>query len=279
MSLTPPLADRIIATSPAPGSVAAWWLGGSGFVFKTSSGKQVWIDPYLSDAVRTIFGVGRAFPPPITVAEAAPDIIVCTHWHEDHLDPGSIPELARLRPVAKFVMPPSAMARALSWGLPRAQVVSFRQGETLEFDEFRLTGIFARHEVSTAGWEVPDALGLVLDCQGVCIFHTGDTEYDARIHRAVAPMPLALATLCINGSGGNMNAYEAALLASHLDVRSLIPHHHLLWAKEPDVGETLDPRLFEETYHRLNGMATVHPPIVGGGWTITSQGIEGDLTP
>jgi L-ascorbate 6-phosphate lactonase len=277
MSLTTPLADRIVATSQAAGSVAAWWLGGSGFVFKTSSGQQIWIDPYLSDVVRTIFGVGRAFPAPITVAEAMPDIVVCTHWHEDHLDPGSIPELARQRPSAKFVMPPSAMARVLSWGLARAQIVPFRQGETLEFGETRLTGVFARHEVSTAGWEVPDALGVVLDFEEVRVFHTGDTEYDARIHRAVSPIPLALATLCINGSGGNMNAYEAALLASQLDVRSLVPHHHSLWAKEQEAGETLDPRLFEETYHRLDGTADVHLPIVGDGWTITSQGIEGDL--
>jgi L-ascorbate 6-phosphate lactonase len=277
MSSKTSLADRIAATSPAPGSVAAWWLGGSGFVFKTSTGQQVWIDPYLSDVVRTIFGVGRAFPAPITVAEAAPDIVVSTHWHEDHLDPGSIPELARQQPAAKFVMPPSAMARALSWGVPRTQVVPFRLGETLEFGEVRLTGIFARHEISTAGWEVPDALGVVLDFKDVRIFHSGDTEYDARIHRALAQTPLALATICINGSGGNMNAYEAALLASQLDVRSLVPQHHSIWAKEPEAGETLDPRLFEETYHRLDGTADVHLPIVGSGWTITSQGVEGDL--
>ena len=44
----------------------AWWLGGSGVVLKTPAGTQVYIDPYLSDCVRDIFGIARAFPPPIT---------------------------------------------------------------------------------------------------------------------------------------------------------------------------------------------------------------------
>jgi L-ascorbate metabolism protein UlaG (beta-lactamase superfamily) len=273
------LAERIVAACPAPGSIAAWWLGGSGFIFKASSGQQVWIDPYLSDVVSAIFGVGRAFPPPISVAEAAPDVVICTHWHEDHLDPGSIPELARRRPDARFVMPPSAMARALSWGLPRTQIIPLSRGQTLELAGLQLTAIFARHEVSTAGWEVPDAVGVVLEFGGVHVFHTGDTEYDARIYRAVASTKLALATLCINGAGGNMNAYEAALLAWQLDAASLIPHHHHLWAKEPEPGETLAAGIFEETYHRLGGSARVHLPVVGGGWTITSQGAQGDSLP
>ena len=277
MNSSAPLSDRIAAARPAAGAIASWWLGGSGFIFKAHSGRQIWIDPYLSDVVRSMFGVGRAFPPPITVSEAEPDVVISTHWHEDHLDPGSIPQLARRRPEARFVMPPSAMARALSWGLPRSQIIPFTQGQTLDLGDIKLTAIFARHDVLVAGWEVPDALGVVLDFSGVRIFHTGDSEYDARIHRAVAPTKLALATLCINGSGGNMNAHEAALLAWHLDAISLIPHHYLIWEKEqPDPGETLDPQLFAETYRRLGGAARVIIPNIGDRFTITAAGVQGD---
>ncbi len=273
MSSPPSLAARIASAQPAPGTLAAWWLGGSGFIFKTPAGRQIWIDPYLSDVVRTMFGVGRAFPPPITVPEAAPDVVISTHWHEDHLDPGSISELARRRPEAKFIMPPSAMARALSWGLPRAQIMVLSSGQTLALDDVTLTGIFARHEVTTVGWEVPDAMGVLFDFAGLRIFHTGDTEYDARIHRTVAATPLAFATLCINGAGGNMNAHEAALLAWHLDVQALMPHHHHIWAKEkPAPGETLDPQLFAGTYAKLGGPAAVLIPTVGGGFTLGARG-------
>jgi L-ascorbate 6-phosphate lactonase len=272
MSTPAPLADRIAAARPAADTVAAWWLGGSGFIFKTPAGRQIWIDPYLSDAAQALFGIGRAFPPPITVAEAAPDVIVSTHWHEDHLDPGSIPDMARHRPQARFIMPPSAMARALSWGLARSQITPIVRGETLDLGHLKLTGTFARHEVTVAGWEVPDAVGILFDFEGLRIFHTGDTEYDARIHRAVTGIPLALATLCINGSGGNMNAHEAALMAWHLDARALVPHHHHIWAKDrPAPGETLDPLLFADTYRKLGGGATVMIPTVGAGFTVSSS--------
>ena len=263
MSASSTLPARIALARPAAGSLAAWWLGGSGFIFKTPSGRQVWIDPYLSDIVKAMFGIARAFPPPITAAEAEPDFVISTHWHEDHLDPGCIPELARRRPNAKFIMSPGAMAHALSWGLPTTQVMALSPGQTLDLGEVKLTAIVARHEAGVPGWEVPDAFGVVLDFDGVRVFHTGDTDYDARIHRAVAATPLALATLCINGSVGNMNAREAALMAWHLNAKSLIPHHHILWSRPPEkipAYETLDPTLFASTYAKLGGAAHVLLP-------------------
>lgn len=259
-----PLAARIASTQLTAGTVSAWWLGGSGFIFKTRGGRQVWIDPYLSDCVRTIFGVGRAFPAPITVEEAEPDFVISTHWHEDHLDPEAIPQLARRRPSTKFVMPPSAMARALSWGIARERVMPFHLDETLDLGGVKITGIIARHGVNTPGWEVPDAVGVLFDFDGVKFFHSGDTEYDARIHRAVASTPVSIATFCINGSGGNMDAYEAALLAWHLDAKIVIPHHHNLWLRDQPVpGETLDPNFFADTYRKLGGKAQVVIPTIG----------------
>lgn len=275
---TPPaaLAQRIARRTVAAGSLGAWWLGGSGFVFKTPGGRQVWIDPYLSDIVRPMFGIPRAFPAPITAEEAAPDVIISSHWHEDHLDPGSIPELARRRPTATFIMPPTAMSRALAWGLPTTQVVPLIHGQTLDLGDVRITGVVARHEAQIVGWETPDAMGLSLDLGGLKVFHTGDTDYDARIHRAVASTPLAFATFCMNGSVGNMNAHEAALLAWHLNARSIMPHHHLLWSRTKDKippYETLDPSVFTETYRRLGGKAAVIIPEVGRDMTITADGL------
>jgi L-ascorbate 6-phosphate lactonase len=275
---TPPstLAQQIAAARPAAGSIAAWWLGGSGFIFKTSAGRQIWIDPYLSDIVRTMFGVGRAFPPPITPAEAQPDIVISTHWHEDHLDPEAIPAIARHRPTAKFVMSPGSMSHAIPLGVPKEQIVALTAGQTLDLGVVKLTGVAARHEAGVPGWEVPDAFGVILDFDGVRVYHTGDTDYDPRIHRALAATPLALATLCINGSVGNMNAHEAALLAWHLNARAVIPHHHLIWDRPPEkiaACETLDPQLFADTYRKLSGKAHVLLPTVGGGFTLTAAGL------
>jgi L-ascorbate metabolism protein UlaG (beta-lactamase superfamily) len=257
------LADQIAQRSVLPHHLSAWWLGGSGFIFKNAAGRQLWVDPYLSDIVAEIFAQPRAFPAPITVAESFPDIVVSTHLHEDHLDPGFIPALAKARPNVRFVMPPTAMGRARTWGVPPARIITLTYGQTVEVDGFTVTGVPARH-ICAPGLEAPDAMGVIIETDGVAVYHTGDTEYDVRI-RALRDRKLALATLCINGVTGNMNAHEAALLAWHLQVGTVVPHHHLLWAtKSSDPGETLDARLFESTYRKLGGSARVVLPEVGG---------------
>lgn len=270
------LAQRIAERTVVAGSLGVWWLGGSGFVFKTEASKQIWIDPYISDFARGVFGIGRAFPPPLATDEAAPDVVISTHWHEDHLDPGFIPALARRLPTVNFIMPRSAMARAVTWGLPTQQISPLAQGETLQIPGGTVTGVVARHEAGVPGWEVPDALGVSLKLDGICVYHSGDTDYDPRIHRALTGTKFALATLCINGSVGNMNAPEAALLAYHLTVGAVVPHHHLIWDRPKDkipTCETLDPNLFAATYRKLGGRATVVLPEVGRDMALTTAGM------
>ena len=161
----------------------AWWLGGSGFIFKTSAGTQLYVDPYLSDIVNDIFGQPRAFPPPLTADEARPDLLICTHWHEDHLDPGSIPIIARNNPKARLLMPPSAMSRALGWGVPRRQITPLKAGLSLTLKDIHLSAVAARHNAGIAGWEVYDGICLLLEIEGIKIFFSGDTEYDTSLRK------------------------------------------------------------------------------------------------
>jgi L-ascorbate 6-phosphate lactonase len=257
------LAQEIQQRDVPRGSVSAWWLGGSGFIFKTSGGTQVYIDPYISNAAESIFGIKRAFSAPITSADAEPDIVISTHWHEDHLDPIAIPEIARLHPGARFVMPPSAKARTSSWGVPVDRISTLVAGQSLQFKDLVISAVPARHEPGIPGWEVPDAIGIVLQVDGMSIYHTGDTEYDVRL-RKLRLENLMFATFCINGVGGNMNAREAAMLGWHLRPKILVPHHHLLWDRpQTDPEETLDPELFAATYAKLGGDGRVLIPSVG----------------
>ena len=247
------LMGSVLSRKVAHAHLSCWWLGGSGFIFKSPLGVITFIDPYLSNSVEDIFGIKRAFPAPIRPEEVRADVVISTHWHEDHLDPGSIPIIARNNSDAKFVMPPSAMARALSWGVRRSQIVSLSRGESSAFNDTRIDATPARHEPSIPGWEVPDAIGVLLQVGDLKIYHSGDTEYDLRL-RQLKQLNLDVAMLCINGAGGNMDAYEAALLAWRLGARQVIPIHHLLWAsKSENPDETLDPQLFVETYARLGG--------------------------
>jgi L-ascorbate metabolism protein UlaG (beta-lactamase superfamily) len=258
------LSERVRQREVPPAHVVAWWLGGAGFIFKTPLGTQVFIDPYLSDVVNDIFGQPRAFPPPLTAEEARPDILICTHWHEDHLDPGSIPIIARNHPSAQFLMPPSAMARALSWSVPRAQITPLKAGQTLTLGGLSISAIAARHNAGIEGWEVIDGLCLILEIEGMKIFFSGDTEYDTSLRR-LRTAGIRVAFLCMNGVGGNMNAHEAALLGWQMGAETLIPMHHYLWKNPTGNGEaTLDPKLLESTYRNLGGQGHVIAPTVGG---------------
>jgi L-ascorbate 6-phosphate lactonase len=263
MKETVGLMQRIASKKVADNHVACWWLGGSGFVFKTALGTVICIDPYLSNCAEAIFGLKRAFPSPIAPEDLRADAVISTHWHEDHLDPGSIPAIARNNEQAKLIMPPSAMARAMSWGVPRSQIVSFVPGQPTHLRDVKIEATHARHEAGIPGWEVPDAVGVLLQIGDLTIYHSGDTEYDVRLRRLKSHAP-HVAMLCINGVGGNMDAYESALLAWHLGAAQVIPIHHLLWANRNNSGdETLDPELFVNTYVRLGGKGRAIIPQVG----------------
>jgi L-ascorbate 6-phosphate lactonase len=265
------LAKTIAETNVQPGSVMAWWLSGTGFVIKTPAGTQIYIDPYFSNCVSQIFGIDRALPPPIPVDEAEPDLLIATHWHEDHLDPEGLPLLAQ-RTSTQFLCPPSSRSRLLGWRVPGERVTAISEGQTHEFRDVSITAVAARHLAGIPGWEVPDAIGLLIEVEGLRIYHTGDTEYDLQL-RALAydkERPIDAMMTVINGTGGNMNAYEAALLAWQIRPKILIPMHHILW-KEFTGGEqaTLDPNLLVDTYHRLGGSGQVKPLNVGEGVEIS----------
>lgn len=256
------LLKEIEGASVAAKTVCAWWLCGSGFVFKTSEGKQIWIDPYLSDSVRELFGWGRAVPSPIEPQDARPDVVICTHWHEDHLDPGTIPLIASHSASTQFVMPPSAMSRAIGWGVSRERITTLEHGQSTWLAGANIQSIFARHDAGFAGWQSPDAMGVLLEIGGLKIYHSGDTEHDAKL-RDLKKHDLDAALLCINGVTGNMNAHEAALLAWQIEARICIPTHHVLWDVFPYPEATLDANLFAQTYQKLEGKGRVVLPEVG----------------
>lgn len=263
MSTEIDLMQTVHARRVLENQASGWWLGGSGFILKSPLGVVALIDPYLSNAAEEIFGIKRAFPIPVAPEAVRASVVISTHWHEDHLDPGSIPIIARNNVDAKFVMPPSAMARALSWGVRRSQIISMKHGESTIVGDMRIEAMPARHEAGVAGWEVPDAMGVLLNIGNLKIYHSGDTEYDLRLRR-LKQFQFDVAMLCINGAGGNMDAYEAALLAWHLGASMVIPIHHLLWStRSGNNEETLDPELFVKTYARLGGKGRAVVPTVG----------------
>jgi L-ascorbate metabolism protein UlaG (beta-lactamase superfamily) len=243
------LASRFAKVRVRAGAVACAWLGQAGYLMKTSSGLTVMIDPYFSDEVERQEGLKRLFPPPITADELRPDVLLVSHGHLDHFDEPTIRSFASSARTL-LVAPPSCISRAKGQGWPASRMRSLDPGSSAIKGGLRITATFARHT-----W--PDAIGFLLDIEGLRLWHSGDTEYDQHL-RALATAKIDVAFICINGGGGNMNAHEAALLAWELNPRSAVPMHYGLWAAKdyryggaaPDA--TPDPKLFESTLRKLS---------------------------
>jgi L-ascorbate 6-phosphate lactonase len=180
--------------------------------------------------------------------------LLATHSHADHLDPGSINAFLDHKST-RFVGPPMAVENVLAAGIDRARTTSVSRGDVVEIGDLTVRVVHARH---LFGLEpTPDAVGYVLEADGVTIYHSGDTEYDSDIISDTRGVTASL--ISINGTTGNMNAHEAAMLAWLQGAKLAVPFHYGLW-RDVDYGEgaTLDPELFVNTYHRLDPEGRTH---------------------
>lgn len=251
-----------MSTSTEAGATLMW-LGQAGYALESADGELCLIDPYLSEYVLEELGTPRIAPVVLDPATTRATCVIATHWHHDHLDLPTCQQLAQAHPETRFVGPSSIVARLMGRGVARDRIVTLERGETVTVGPFTVHGTFARHEVT--GFLTEDALGLVVETSGVRIFHSGDTEYDARCLAAHRLGPFDAGIFVSNGSGGCMNAREAALMATALEPAVAIPCHYGMWepegygswsAEDGPGAPTLDPRLFVDTCARLGGPPT-----------------------
>jgi len=255
-----PLADTIRSLHLEKASVAVSWIGQSGYVFKTSAGRTILIDPYLSDAAEDLIGVPRIASAPFAPDELVPDVLLITHSDLDHLDMPTVRAYAA-HGSTFLAAPATSITRARArCGWSSDASAALKPAETCSANEINITATFARH--SDADLLTQDSIGFAVELDDLVIWHAGDTEYDSRLRWGPAGT-IDLALLPINGTGGNMNAHEAALLAWQIGARVVVPMHYGMWAAEDytyrglDPHATLDPEVFADTYRRLGGMGQV----------------------
>jgi len=248
MKTTTELWEEIHDAHVPTGTFALWWLYQAGLALKTPGGTTVVVDPYLSDAVLRSYQLPRDVPAPLDPDEVDADALLATHSHADHLDPDSISGFMS-HERTHFVGPPMAVEKVLDAGVRPARTTAVARGDVLKFGDLTVRTVHARH---LFGLEpTPDAVGFVFETGGVSIYHSGDTEYDSEITADTRGVTASF--ISINGTTGNMNAHEAAMLAWLQGSRLAVPFHYGLW-RDADYGEgaTLDPQLFVGTYNRLN---------------------------
>ena len=219
------LAETIESLEVEPGSLAVFWLGQAGFAFKTSRGKLAFIDAYLTDMCETTLGGGvmskRLIPPPLEPGEIKRGVFASTHRHQDHMDDEAIAFIARNAPDVQFAGPGScAQALEAELGVAVKRIHVLATGDVCQFDGFSLRAVYANH-----GESEPAAVGIVLEADGIRVYHTGDTSYCPKKMEEVIALKPDVVLPCINGTFGNMDGIEAARLANDVNAKVAIPCH------------------------------------------------------
>ncbi|MFH1006441.1 MAG: MBL fold metallo-hydrolase [Candidatus Latescibacterota bacterium] len=237
--------ESILKTDVTHGSLGIWWIGQGGFVFKTSEGRIVMVDPYLSFSMQ---GVTYLHPELALRPESVrADFVLCTHDHMDHTDEPTLSAIARSDTTTKFLGPPSSAKRMMTSGIPEKRITSIVRGQVLRLDEaISAEAVYAHHS--------PDSCGFIFDFGGILVYLTGDTEvglhgYLDRMDRVKGLEP-DLMIVCINPGYNNLGPVEAAELTEWVDPEVVIPMHYDLIAEN-----TVDPQEFVDALSTRRGKA------------------------
>ncbi len=234
----PELIDEIQQTQPAPGSLVVWWLGQSGFLIKSPEGLLA-VDLYLSEHLtRKYEGTEkphvRMTRAPLRGADLrGVDLVLASHKHSDHLDPGTLPDLMAASPDALLVVPEALVEYARTLDIPPDRIQGIDAGNTLERAGFRVRAIPSAHEgLDTDALGHHLYLGFVIEAEGRRLYHSGDTLAYESLLDQLGHDPFDAMFLPINGRDpargvpGNMSAAEAVEIAVRARPRYVVPHHY-----------------------------------------------------
>ncbi len=245
------------------GGVRLRGLGQAGVAVE-GGGRRLLIDPYLSDWLER---PGPANPEPVTRARPAPvapeeieppDLVLCTHEHPDHLDPGTVAVLARRSPATTFVVPLPLTGQLAELGVAPDRILGVAVDTEYEVAGVSVLAIPSAHAFAPGSFGgytywLDDqgrhrAVGYVVSVGGVRLYHSGDTVYWPGMDERLAELSVDVGVLPINGRDwrreraglvGNLSAVESADLAAAAGFGTVVPCHY-----DGIVGNTADPAEF-----------------------------------
>jgi L-ascorbate metabolism protein UlaG (beta-lactamase superfamily) len=233
----PELVAELEQSIPPPGSLYVWWLGQSGFLIKSPRGLLA-IDLYLSEHLTEKYAATdrphvRMTRAPLRGSDLrSVDVVLASHQHSDHLDPGTLPDLlASSRCI--LVVPEAIRDHALGLGLPGKRIVGLDAGDRIEKAGFSIRAVPSAHEtLDTDSHGRHLYLGFVIEAQGLRLYHSGDSLAYPGLPEQLGPEPFDVLFLPINGRDasrgvpGNMTAGEAIELALEIGPRFVVAHHY-----------------------------------------------------
>jgi L-ascorbate metabolism protein UlaG (beta-lactamase superfamily) len=184
---------------------------------------------------------------------AAPDAVLISHLHHDHLDLPSLRILGRETPV---IVPAGAGAWLRQRGF--STVTELSLGDVAQVGALTVGAVEARHDGRRPGGPSAETLGYLISGRHT-VYFAGDTELFAGMANSATSLDLAL--LPVAGWGptlgpGHMDPLDAARAVAAMQPRLAIPMH---WGTLLPVGLSrryrarlaMPPRLFAEHVARL----------------------------
>ncbi len=160
------------AAALASGDPCAVWIGHASWGLRLG-GQLVVIDPVFSAALSGV--VKRLVPPAFPVAELpAPDLVLVTHDHRDHLD---LPSIAALPASATYIVPLGNGNRIAKLGHPN--VVELDWWQPHQHGSLEITLVPARHWSVRMPWNRNATLwgGYIIRGPEGIAYHSGDTAW------------------------------------------------------------------------------------------------------
>lgn len=164
------------------------WLGHASVKIETNDGIVIYIDPYA----------GTDYSTPA-------DLIIVTHGHSDH------------NQVNKVTKKDGCLIYSAPSGNVGGTII--RPGDSVEAFGISITAVYAYNDHHTKG----ECMGVVLDINGLKLYHSGDTSKIAEMAELTA-LNLDYALVCIDGVY-NMGPEEAMEALQVIQPKKAIPIH------------------------------------------------------
>jgi L-ascorbate metabolism protein UlaG (beta-lactamase superfamily) len=213
------------------------WYGHAAFTVKTPGGTVLAIDPFFSNPKSPDKKAGETLP--------KVDYILLTHGHPDHI--GDTVALAK-RTGAKLITSFDLCAGMVAIGFPEAQasmVTCGNIGGTIQAGDAAVIMVPALHSSGIdAEKNGGNPMGFVIKVRGgPAIYHTGDT--DVTMDMKLIPERWGAIDVMLACIGGHftMDPKGAALAASYVKARTVVPMHFQTFPLIPGTPEELKAAL------------------------------------
>ncbi len=192
------------------------WLGQAGLLFETENTKII-VDPYLSNSCER-FNVTsyRRVPIDEKIFDIKPDIIICTHDHQDHYDEDTLDYFLKGDNAVTCIVPPSCFQKIRHYG-KQHNYIWFPRHTVWTQGDIRITSVKAVHSD-------PEAIGIIIEAENKKYYITGDTLFNTDIFDDI-PADIFCLFMPANGVGNNMNFADARAFADRVNAKKTVPLH------------------------------------------------------